>query len=280
MTKNIMPSYRKLLEKTKNITTLSSASAILHWDMETMMPPKGIKMRSLQLAMLSRIIHKMSTDAEIGRLLKEVTKHPEYGKLDQIQKRNLYLIKKHYDEQTKLPEELVAETAKQQAITIDTWKKAKAAKDFLKFKPELEKLFNLKKQAAEILMKVKETSTPYDAMIDIFEPKMTSESISKVFKELREGLISLLRKCEESPKQPDISILKRAVPIGTQKKIGKLLADCIGYDIKSAKSGGRIPSQQDTTTMCESPHITTKTSSLPQSSPSSMRGVMPCTSRT
>jgi carboxypeptidase Taq len=240
MTKPLISSYKKLLEKTKNIITLHSAAAILHWDMETMMPPKGIKLRSLQLAMLSRIGHKMSTDPEIGRLLEETLKYPEYSNLDHVHKRNLYLINKHYTEQTKLPEELVVETSKQEAITIDTWKKAKAAKDFLKFKPELEKLFNLKKQAAEILMEVKETATPYDALIDIFEPKMTAETISKVFKELREGLISLLRKCEASPKQPDTSLLKRGVPIETQQKIGKLLADFIGYDTESKESGGRI----------------------------------------
>jgi carboxypeptidase Taq len=240
MTETSISSYKKLLQKTKNITTLSSATAILHWDMETMMPPRGIKLRSLQLAMLSRIGHKMSTDPETGRLLKEVMKHPEYDELDAVHKRNLYLIKKHYDEQTKLPEELVAETAKQKAITIDTWKKAKAAKDFLKFKPELKKLFDLRKQAAEILMEVKETATPYDALIDIFEPKMTSANISKVFKELREGLVSLLRKCDASPKQPDTSILERAVPIETQKRIGRLLAEFIGYDTESNESGGRI----------------------------------------
>jgi carboxypeptidase Taq len=240
MTEPLISSYKKLLEKTKNIVTLSSAAAILHWDMETMMPPRGIKLRSLQLAMLSRIGHKMSTDPEIGRLLKETIKNPEYSNLNSVHKRNLYLIKKHYDEQTKLPEELVVETSKQEAITIDTWKKSKAAKDFLKFKPELEKLVNLKKQAAEILMKVKETATPYDALIDIFEPKMTSESISKVFKELREGLTSLLRKCEESTKQPDTSLLKRRLPIETQQKIGKLLVKFIGYDTESKESGGRI----------------------------------------
>jgi len=240
MTEPLISSYKKLLEKTKNIVTLSSAAAILHWDMETKMPPKGIKMRSLQLAMLSRIGHKMSTDPEIGRLLEETIKHPEYSKLDPVHKRNLYLINKHYNEQTKLPEELVVETSKQQAVTIDTWKKAKADKDFLKFKPELEKLFNLKKQAAEILMQVKETATPYDALIDIFEPKMTSDAISKVFKELQKGLTSLIRKCEASTKQPDTSILKRGVPIETQQKIGKLLAEFIGYDVTSAESGGRI----------------------------------------
>ena len=224
----------------KNIVTLHSAAAILHWDMETMMPPKGIKLRSLQLAMLSRIGHKMSTDPAIGCLLEKIKKHPEYSRLDSVQKRNLYLIEKHYNEQTKLPEELVAETSKQKALTIDTWKKAKAAKIFPKFKPELEKLFNLKKKAAEILMEVKETATPYDALIDIFEPKMTSKTISNVFKELKEGLTSLLRKCEASPKQPDTSILKRRVPIETQQKIAKVIAEFIGYDTESKKSGGRI----------------------------------------
>ncbi len=240
MTKPLISSYKKLLEKVKDIFILESAAAIVHWDMETMMPPKGIKLRSLHLAMLSRFGHKISTDPEIGILLQEITKHPEYDRLDATQKRNLYLTKKHYDEQTKLPEELVAEISKQQAITVDTWKKAKTANDFAMFKPELEKLVDLQKKAAEILMKVKETVTPYDALIDIFEPKMTSETISKVFGELKEGLISLLGKCEASSKRPDISILKRRVPIDIQRKIAKSIAEFVGYDIESKKAGGRI----------------------------------------
>jgi carboxypeptidase Taq len=238
--RSAISSYKKLMEKAKNLFILESAAAIVHWDMETKMPPKAIRLRSLQLAMLSRIGHKMSTDPEIGKFLEEIMRHPEYDRLNTVQKRNVYLMKKNYDEQTKLPEELVAETAKQRAITVDTWKKAKAAKDFSMFKPELEKLVELRKKAAEILMEVKETATPYDALIDIFEPKMTAEAISKVFAGLREGLISLIRKCETSPKQPDTSILKRRVPIDTQRRFAESLAEFIEYDIKSKEAGGRI----------------------------------------
>jgi carboxypeptidase Taq len=240
MSEKAPSSYKKLMEKVKDLLTLQSATAIIHWDMETMMPPKAIGLRSQQLALLSRIEHRMSTDPEIGRLLEEVMRPSEYDKLDAVQKRNVYLVKKHYDEQTKLPEELVAEIAKQQAITVDVWKKAKAAKNFSMFKPELEKLVDLEKKAAEILMKVKETATPYDALIDIFEPKMTTKTITKVFNELREGLVSLLKKCENAPKQPDVSILKRKVPIDVQKKIAKALAQVVGYDIESREAGGRI----------------------------------------
>jgi len=240
MTEGVFSSYKKLMEKVKQLAILLSAESIVYWDMETMMPPKAIRLRSQQLELLSRIEHKMSTDPEIGTLLEEIMRHSAYDKLDYVQKRNVYLIKKQYDEQTKLPEELVAETAKQQAITIDVWKKAKAAKNFSMFKPELEKLVELRKKAADILMEVKKTATPYDALIDIFEPKMTTKTITKVFDELREGLVSLLRKCEASKKQPDMSILKGKVPIDIQRKISKALAEFVGYDVESKEAGGRI----------------------------------------
>jgi len=240
MAETLVSDYKKLMENVKQMFILGSAASIVHWDMETKMPPKGIRLRSEQLALLSRIGHKMSTDPEIGNLLEKIMKHPEYDKLSEIQQRNVYLIKKHYDEQTKLPEELVAETAKQQAVTVDVWKKAKAAKDFSMFKPQLEKMVDLRKKAADILMKVKETATPYDALIDIFEPKTSAETITKIFNELREGLVSLIRKCQSSPKQPDVSILKRRVPADMQSVISQSLANFIGYDTESKQAGGRI----------------------------------------
>ncbi|UCD26363.1 MAG: carboxypeptidase M32 [Candidatus Bathyarchaeota archaeon] len=240
MTVSLISRYKKLLEKAKDTVILQTTTSIIHWDMETMMPPKAIDHRSQQLALLSQIEHKLSTNPEIGKLLNEIMKHPEYDRLDNIQQRNVYLIKKEYDEQIRLPEDLVSRTAKQKATTIDVWKKAKANKNFSILKPELERLLSLKKKAAEILMKVKETSTSYDAMIDIYEPKMSSETISKIFGDLKEGLISLAGECETAKKQPDVSILKRQVPIRIQRGISNSIAEFVGYDVKSKEAGGRI----------------------------------------
>lgn len=236
----ISSDYKKLMNKAKDLAILQSAEAIIGWDMETMMPPKAIRLRSQQLAMLSVLEHKISTDPEIGILLDRIMRQKEYDKLDNVQKRNMYLVKKRYDEQTKLPEELVSEIAKQSALTIDIWKKAKAAKNYAMFRPELEKLVALQKKAAAILMGVKKTATPYDAMIDIFEPKMTAKQITKIFDELREGLVEILRKCQRAPKQPDVSVLKRKVPTDVQRKIAVALAETVGYDVTSKQAGGRI----------------------------------------
>jgi carboxypeptidase Taq len=240
MAESMQANYKKLMGKVKDLSVFQSTESIIHWDMETMMPPKAIKLRSQQLALLSSIEHKMSTDPEVGTLLEKIKRDQKYDKLDGIQKRNVYLIKKNYDEQTKLPKDLVVEIAKQRAITVDTWKKAKADKSFSMFKPELEKLVELQKKAAEILMKVKGTATPYDALIDIFEPKMTAKAITRVFYELRDGLVSLLRKCKAAPKQLDTRILERRVSTDMQRKIAKALAESVGYDVTSKESGGRI----------------------------------------
>jgi carboxypeptidase Taq len=249
MVGNIVSDYNALMEKTKQIIILMSAESIVGWDMETKMPPKGINLRSQQLSLLSVLEHKMGTDPEIGALLQKIKRSPDRDKLDQTQKRNVYLVQKRYDEQTKLPEELVAAIAKQQALTIDTWKKAKAAKNFAMFRPQLEKLVELQKKAADILMKVKETATRYDAMIDIFEPKMTAKAISKTFDELREGLVKVLNKCQAAPKQPDLTVLKHKVPVDTQYKIAVALAEAVGYDVTSKHAGGRIdPTEHPFTT--------------------------------
>lgn len=239
-TRTLDLNYDKLMEKTKAITILQSTAALLNWDMETKMPPKGINLRSEQLAMISGIEHKMITDPDIEALLEKIEGHPDYENRNMIERRNVYLIRKNYDEQARLPEELVTEITRQEAITTNTWKKAKNAQDFASFKPELEKLVNLKKKAGEILMEVKNTVTLYDALIDIYESKITSELITKIFTKLKEGLISIIEKCQTTRKQPDISIVQRKIPVDIQRRISNLLVKFVGYDVESRRAGGRI----------------------------------------
>ena len=232
--------YKELMGRARELLVFQSVGSIIGWDMETKMPPKGINLRSQQLALLQMIGHRMLTDPVVGKLIEEIINHPEYKGLSQVQKRNVQLSKKEYDEATKLPEELVVETARQRAITTDIWKKAKAAQDYEMFKPELQKIFDLRVRAAEILMDVKGTKTPYDALIDIFEPRMTAEAISRVFDDMRRGLVDIIAKCRDAPMQPDVDFLNRKVPIDVQRRISDALAEAIEYDVKSKQAGGRI----------------------------------------
>jgi carboxypeptidase Taq len=240
MTGNIRSEYKNLLNRIKDLIVLSSAQSVVHWDMETMMPPRAVEQRSQQLALLSRISHKMSTTPEIGKLLNEILASPQHDALDEMERRNVYLIKKSYDEQIALPEKLVSDIAEQQAVTLNTWKKAKKAKNFAVFKPELEKLLALNKQAAQILMQVKETATPYDALLDDYEPNMTADAVAATFSKLQRGLVKLLEKIQDNQNQPDTGMLRIRVPVEKQRKIAQALTQKLGYDTASPTAGGRI----------------------------------------
>jgi carboxypeptidase Taq len=234
----IMEAYEKLLSKQKEIALLNSAQSIVGWDLETYMPPKGISLRSEQLGLLSSLIHRMATSPEYGALISELEK--KKGELDPIKKRLLYLTRRQYDIQTKMPEELVAAMAKQNAISVETWKKAKAANDWSRFEPELKKMVDLKRNEAEFRMEVLDIPILYDAMLDRFERNMRSADVSKMFAELRDGLVPLAKKCAEASSEVDSSFLSRKVPIETQRKIAADLCQIIAYDISSENAGGRI----------------------------------------
>jgi carboxypeptidase Taq len=240
LTVNVESAYQELLAKYKDTVVLCTAEGIIHWDMETMMPPKAIEQRSQQLALLSRIHHKFATDPIIGKLISGLQISSQNHTLGQVQKRNLYLINKNYQEQTALPEKLVSDLAMQEALTVNKWKKAKAKKDYNLYKADLQKLLDLSKQAADILMKVKGKKTPYDALIDNFEPNMSTQTITTTFRELLGGLKPLIAKIEAHQTAPAQDMLRQQVPVENQRKITQLITQTLGYDTASPNAGGRV----------------------------------------
>ncbi len=233
-----MNAYERMLMKARDFNILGSAIGILGWDFETYMPPRGMAQRSEQSSLLEMILHKLRTDPEIAGIIKSIEK--EFDSLDHIQQRNFMLFKKDYEEATRVPEELVGEIAKQNTISVTAWKKAKSSKDWKLFEPELVKTIELHKKRAELLMDVKGVKKLYDAMIDDFEPKMSQDTITKVFNELRDGLIPLTKKYSDASSEIDTSVLHRPVPIEIQKKMAYQLAEFVDYDIVSDNAGGRI----------------------------------------
>ena len=233
-----MESYEKLLAKGKDIVLLQSSSAIMGWDLETYMPPRGLMLRSEQLSLLRKVSHRMTTDPELGKLIDAVEK--DMDALNEVQRRNLYLAKRAYDAETKVPEELVGQLAKQRAISVETWKKAKAANNWKLFQPELEKMIDLSKQYSEILGEVRNIPILYDAMLDQFERGMRSTDVSRIFGELRSRLVPLTEKYAEASRKIDTSFLDKPVPIEVQRRIAADLATIVGYDTVTDKAGGRI----------------------------------------
>ncbi|NHJ04504.1 MAG: carboxypeptidase M32 [Candidatus Heimdallarchaeota archaeon] len=219
--------YEKLLSNVKEIVILNNALGTLYWDMETYIPEGGIEQRSEELALIRGLLHEKQIDPEIGSLLKQIKEHENFEKLSDTQKRNIYLIQKEYDQQTKIPKELVTAIAKQGAIGSNVWKKALKESNYDLFKPELIKIFELIKKYAEYLAPDKD---PFDVLIDLSDPGFNQEILDMLFAELRDGLIPLIKKCVESPNQPDYSLIERNCPVDIQEKMSEDIIKLIKYD--------------------------------------------------
>ena len=224
----MLEEYNELLARAKEIKGWGSINALLGWDFETYMPSGATNQRSYQLSLIKSLIHKKMTDPEIANQLEKIMASAEYNEMSAVEKRNIYLIKKAYDEQTKLPPELVEKIARQYAIATATWKKAKKNKDYSIFKPELQITFDLIKEKAKYLNPDKK---PYDVLLDLYEPGISREIIQKLFDPLKKGLIPLIKKCVEAD-QVDLSFLQRKVPIDIQRKISAKLMDFLEYDLQ------------------------------------------------
>ncbi|MFQ5981577.1 MAG: carboxypeptidase M32 [Candidatus Heimdallarchaeota archaeon] len=225
--------YKELLKRIEDILLLVSASAQLGWDLETYMPPKGIELRSRQLALLSTLSHEQIIDPENGKLIKAIKENPEFSKSPPLMRRNVHLFERRYTLETCRPKELVAQLAKQRAITYMAWKTAKKESNYALFKPEFAKMVDLVKENAEALDSTKE---PFECLMDAFyEPGMTCARLDLWFEHLKKALIPLIEQCISSPHQPNIAMLHRKCPIETQREISEDIARIVGYDFEAGR---------------------------------------------
>ncbi len=99
-----MESYERLLEITKEMIQFQTGRGIIQWDLYTHIPPKGIKQRSEQLALMSKLYHRMVTDEKLERLVSKLEK--ESDNLDIVQRREVELTRRELDQFSKIPEDL------------------------------------------------------------------------------------------------------------------------------------------------------------------------------
>jgi carboxypeptidase Taq len=175
--------YTELLQKAAD---LYYASAVLQWDQETYMPPKGAEHRARQLATLASQAHEMLTSDAYGSLLNELATRNE---LDDTAKKNVRLSAEDYTKNKKLSPEFVEEMSKLTSECFNAWIEARKKNDFTVFAPSLTKMIALKKRQADLYGY---TNHPYDALLDEYEKGASVAILDPVFNGIKEQLPVLL----------------------------------------------------------------------------------------
>ncbi len=224
--------YTELKIRMQEITDLMKAAAVLRWDRQTRMPPGGVAARTRQTATLQRLIHERYTSDEMGELLETLDEWSQTQDADSDERGLVRLAQREYQRRRAVPASLVAEQAKASGAANTAWIKARAENDFASFIPHLEKMFALCRQYAACFPHV---AHPYDALLDQFEPGMTTATISRVFNEVKGPQSQLLRAITESGVQVDDSLLHQHYPHDAQLAAALEAAQILGFDLQRGR---------------------------------------------
>ena len=178
-------SYQDLKTKIQRIADIGYSSAVLSWDQETYMPPKGADFRAQQLSTLAGISHEMFSDESTGKLLSQLEKD---ASLSENEKKNVDLIREDYSRQKKYSTAFVEKMSRLVSECFQAWQQAKEKDDFSLYANQLEKLIALKREEAELLG-YKEH--PYDAMLNLYEKGLTSKEVEVLFADVRKQFVLL-----------------------------------------------------------------------------------------
>ncbi len=225
-----MSPVERLKKELKIIADLRGASALLQWDQETYMPAGGGAARSEQIALLDTLGHERlvgdSVSGPLGELVDLDSGEPKSG-LEQETARLAREIWRDYHRAAALPKEFVEEYSKVTSYAQQVWAQARKENNFAKFAPHLEKIIDLKFRETGYLGI---NTTPYDTLLDYFEPGMTSAEVSRLFDTVKGRLVPLVQKIAKSDVDTEVALLKQEYDIDGQWEFGVQVLKDMGYD--------------------------------------------------
>ena len=226
----------KLSERLREVTYLGTAIAVLQWDQEVNMPRKGADARATTISLLSVLVHNKFLDIDRDGLLSGLRKKLELGKLTANEATVVRETWRSFSRAKKLPETFVKELSELTSRAQNVWADARAENNFEKFAPYLAQIVEKKREEAEL---IGYEQSPYDALLDAYEPEMTVAEVERIFGDLKAFLVPFLARIRKSKLsssvRPYATPTSVNFPIEKQIEFSKKIAEKMGYDFDAGR---------------------------------------------
>ncbi|MCE4224209.1 carboxypeptidase M32 [Methylobacterium sp. C25] len=228
-----MQAYRSPATTFSRLGAIEDASGILGWDMQTLMPDGASDMRGEQLATLSVLAHEILTSQKTADALAEAEE--EVAALGEWERANLREMRRTYIHASAVPGDLVEASSKAATRSEMAWREARKQGDFAMLAPHLAETLRLQRQIGEAKGAVLGLS-PYDALLDGYDPGMRQARIDALFATLRATLPDLLARVQarQAALAPAVPLPGR-FPVESQKQLGLTLMRAAGFDFERGR---------------------------------------------
>jgi carboxypeptidase Taq len=224
--------FRELRDRLRDFYTFNTAAALLEWDMEVMMPRGGGETRALQFGAVMRAAHEVVTADRTGRLVEELAEAAASAPADSDDAARWRWAEREYRRRRRQPAAFVEELAAHCSRSQEVWVEARAKNDYALFRPELERMIELKRRQASL---VGEFADPYDAWLEEHEPGMTTAAVETMFAGLKPGLVSLVSAVARKAGAASPPALSGRFPVEAQRVFGMEVARAMGFDFERGR---------------------------------------------
>ena len=226
---------QKLAELKHRLATVSDlhhASALLGWDQQTYMPPRGANARAEQLATLDKLAHEFFIDDAVGKLLDELKALVAPLDYNSDDASLIRVAQRDYAKAKRVPPELVEALSRAAALAYDAWTHARQESNFKMFQPHLEKIVELEIKQANCLGY---TEHIYDALLDQYEPEMTTAQVQAIFAEVKKELVPFARAVIANSNRVNDAVLHREYDAQKQWDFGVAVIQQMGFDFQAGR---------------------------------------------
>ncbi len=224
-----MSGARGFLERWAELEDLGSASALLSWDQETCMPPRGAAGRGRVLAALSGLRHRALVDPALAEAL-EAWAGEHAG--DPVAEAQVREARRRIERARRVPEALARRLAELASRGLEAWRAAREADDFTLFQPVLEEILAAKREEAACLAP---EGDPYEALMDEYEPGSQVAELEPLFRDLVAELQPLVRAVQESGPAVDEAPARGHFEPRVQEAFAREMAAAIGFDFEAGR---------------------------------------------
>ena len=225
--------YGALKAQFHRIGVIDDAMGVLGWDQATMMPDGGAEMRAEQMATLDVMSHELLVAAEVDDWLGAA--ESGNGDLRDWDAANLREMRRLQRHATAVPADLVAARAKANAACEMAWRRAREEDDFAGLLPTFEEVLRLARQAAQAKSDALGVS-PYDALLDQYEPGMRGARVDAIFDDLATFIPDMVARAVEAQARRPAPVLPAGpFPVATQEALGRRFMAAIGFDFERGR---------------------------------------------
>ncbi|WP_153447173.1 carboxypeptidase M32 [Vibrio algicola] len=232
-----MSHYQKLVQHTLKIANFNHLAAISGWDQAAVMPSGGNQARSNAMAELSVLLHQLNTEPQLGDWFAQA----EQESLNHREQASLREMKQRWQQANVLPQDLVQAKSLAGSKCEHAWRTQRKNNDWQGYAKNWQEVVNLSQQEAQIRAEAnnsnnKDTNcTPYDAMLSLYEPGTTTQSLDVVFNNVKTWLPNLIDSVIDQQAQQTIIQPQGPFSTAKQKELGLEIMTLLQFDFNHGR---------------------------------------------